>query len=217
MALVTTPNLHLPQWTPNEKPSYMVDFNNAFKNIDNGFVEITTKVDSANQTASNAMAEASSATSQAQEAMQTANQAQEGLNSHIQELIPSTINLTINKSTSRNIDIQMKMSHNAACATLHLYITYNEQTTSEGSEVIGSVVFPDNITLGAGVSNHIYLATCGDGPYIDLAPTGQRNIYTITAGFYKQYPANSHSGNIGTWPAYYARTARNEKTLVVVV
>lgn len=216
MAINTTPNLHLPQWTPNEKPSYLVDFNAAFKNIDDGFAGITTEVDSANQTASDAMAEASSAMSQAQAAMQTANQAQTGLNNHIASLRPSTIALEINKTTARNITIEANLSYNGACATMHLLITYNEPATSSGAEAIGTLTFPNNITIGAS-RNLIYLAACGDGPYIDLHPTNTKNVYTINAGFYRTYPANSQSGNIGTWPASYSLNSRSEQILEITI
>lgn len=218
MALVTTPNLHLPQWTPNEKPSYMVDFNNAFKSIDDSFAGTSTEVESANQKAMDAMAEAASATSKAQEAMQTANQAQAGLNAHIESLEPSTVDLTINKGTNRNIDIEAMVAYNAACATLCIHIHYRELTAPSvyGAEAIGTLIFPDNMKIGTS-RNRIYLTTCGAGPYIDLEPTGQNNVYTIYASFYGQYPADSHTENIGTWPASYSLNSRNERILKIVI
>lgn len=216
MALVTTPNLHLPQWTPNEKPSYMVDFNNAFKSIDDSFAGISTKVESANQKATDAMEEAASATSKAQEAMQTANQAQAGLNAHIESLKPSTIILTTTKSTNKNIDIEATLSYNAACATLHILIRYHELTYGPDTENIGTLTLPDNMKIGTS-RNRIYLSPCGSGPYIHLEPTAQNNVYIIYAGLYDQYPANSQSANIGTWPASYSMNSRGERILTIVI
>lgn len=49
-----TPNLKLPQWTANEHPGYMSDFNQAFLSIDNGIGGITQNVDQAVATAARA-------------------------------------------------------------------------------------------------------------------------------------------------------------------
>lgn len=49
-----TPNLKLPQWTANEHPGYMSDFNQAFLSIDNGFGGVNQNVTAAVTTAQRA-------------------------------------------------------------------------------------------------------------------------------------------------------------------
>lgn len=48
MSINTTPNLHLPQWTSDEKPSWLSEMNQAFSAIDMGFAENKTANESTN-------------------------------------------------------------------------------------------------------------------------------------------------------------------------
>lgn len=115
MAINTTPNLHLPQWTPNEKPSYLVDFNQAFASIDTGFAGVKEGSDGAAQTATAALAQAASA-------LQTANNAQTAYNQLNEDLTPSTIALTISPTDKASAAVGT-INYNAAIANLYVAIT----------------------------------------------------------------------------------------------
>lgn len=136
MAINTTPNLHLPQWTPNEKPSYLVDFNQAFAAIDTGFSNVKEGSDGAVQTATAALAQASSA-------LQTANHAQAAYNQLNEDLKPSTIPLTISP-TSKATDAVGTINYNAATATLYVAITV-APGEHQANELLAVITLPANL------------------------------------------------------------------------
>ena len=70
-----TPNYNLPQYSADDKPTYLGDFNQAMSTIDTAIKGVDTKATSANTLAENANSTASSALSTAQSASTTANQA----------------------------------------------------------------------------------------------------------------------------------------------
>lgn len=136
MAINTTPNLHLPQWTPNEKPSYLVDFNQAFAAIDTGFSEVKEGSDGAVQIATNAYNQAASA-------LQTANQTQNALNDVIGRMRTRAINITTVPSENMT-DINSTLYYNDAMALLIIDMGSKDSTTSKA---IGTITIPSNITL----------------------------------------------------------------------
>lgn len=136
MAINTTPNLHLPQWTPNEKPSYLVDFNQAFAAIDTGFAGIKEGSDGAVQTATAALAQAASA-------LQTANQAQAYYNQLSEDLAPSTIALTISP-TNKALDAVGTINYNAASATLYVAISIGPGEY-QANELFAVITLPANL------------------------------------------------------------------------
>lgn len=136
MAINTTPNLHLPQWTPNEKPSYLVDFNQAFAAIDTGFSGVKDGSDRAVQIATNAY-------NQAAGALQTANQTQNALNGVIEKMRTKAVNITT--APSENIaDMTSTLYYNDAIALLVIDMGSRDSTTSK---TIGTITIPSNITL----------------------------------------------------------------------
>lgn len=216
MAINTTPNLHLPQWTPNEKPSYLVDFNAAFKNIDDGFAGITTEADSANQTALGAMAEASSAMSQAQAAMQTANQAQTALNNHVASLTPSLI-VTPTNPTSSTITYSVLTVYNSACANIDLTLTFTAETPISTSPFsIGTVTFPANIDFG-NTDNNIQLGASGYGVFGELRRTSTKNVYDVYLMVYAPFGAGSLATNQGTYPVYIETNTRTSEHIIHIM
>lgn len=142
MAINTTPNLHLPQWTPNEKPSYLVDFNQAFAAIDTGFAGVKEGSDGAVQIATNAY-------NQATGALQTANQAQGGLNSLKEGLNPSVISLATVPSADL-ASLTATLIYNNAGATLVIGITANPAPTAQA---IGTITLPENFVT-TGLNGH---------------------------------------------------------------
>lgn len=136
MAINTTPNLHLPQWTPNEKPSYLVDFNQAFAAIDTGFSEVKEGSDGAVQIATNAYNQAASA-------LQTANQTQNALNNVIGKMVTRAINITAVPSENMT-DVDSTLYYNDAMALLIITMGSKDSTTSKA---IGTITIPSNITL----------------------------------------------------------------------
>lgn len=75
-----TPNYNLPQWLGTDKPSYLVDFNNAFSGIDTGMKNNKDTADNASATASTALTSAQSAQETATTASGLASQAVEAAN-----------------------------------------------------------------------------------------------------------------------------------------
>lgn len=75
-----TPNYNLPQWLGTDKPSYLVDFNNAFSDIDTGMKNNKDTADNASATASTALTTAQSAQETATTASGLASQAVEAAN-----------------------------------------------------------------------------------------------------------------------------------------
>lgn len=136
MAINTTPNLHLPQWTPNEKPAYLTDFNQAFASIDAGFAGATGDSTAALQTATSALATANSA-------LETANRAQYSYNALNEDLAPSTIALTISP-TDRAIDAVGTINYNAATANLYVAITIGPGEY-QANELLAVITLPANL------------------------------------------------------------------------
>lgn len=212
MAINTTPNLHLPQWTPDEKPSYLVDFNGAFKSIDDGFAGITTEVDNANQTASDAMAEASSATSEAQAALQTANQAQYYYDTLDRALTPVSQNIDITPTSSATMSAGT-ITFNAACA--NIYIAIILAAGSHGpDEQYAVMTLPSNITFQ---STRVLIpsgrVTSGWVAYFSI-----ENINNNTYSVKLNHPIDAPDENImiiGTmcFPAHYVTTNTGKSVL----
>ena len=136
MAINTTPNLHLPQWTPNEKPAYLTDFNQAFASIDTGFAGVQQGSAGAVQTATNAY-------NQATLALQTANQAQASINEMRADLEPSLINLNFTPGNDIK-QMHVHLAYNMANAIIIIDITTNN-TTSQSQ--LCTFTLPANITV----------------------------------------------------------------------
>lgn len=136
MAINTTPNLHLPQWTPNEKPAYLTDFNQAFASIDTGFAGVQQGSAGAVQTATNAY-------NQATLALQTANQTQNALNDVIGKMITRAVNITAVPSENMT-ELDSTLYYNDAMALLAITMGSKDSTTSKA---IGTITIPSNITL----------------------------------------------------------------------
>lgn len=206
MALVTTPNLHLPQWTPNEKPSYMVDFNNAFKSIDDSFAGTSTEVESANQKAMDAMAEAASATSKAQEAMQTANQAQAGLDAHIESLESRFISLPVTELSS-DFGTVVHLIYNGACAHFRVCVTGRSSKAPTGGPInVATFTLPANIKV---VNGNLPLSLGSPDLYIEIVEGGAPSVYTVKIYQYATTEQATYY-SIGTYPATLTRNRRGE-------
>lgn len=65
MSINTTPYLHLPQWTADEKPSYLAEINQAYAAIDSGYGNVKNIADTSAATANSAAADAANAKQQA--------------------------------------------------------------------------------------------------------------------------------------------------------
>lgn len=141
MALNTTPNLHLPQWTPNEKPAYLTDFNQAFASIDTGFAGVKESADSAASDATDAMAEAASA-------LQTANQAQSALNAFQSGFTPSIITLATSPAEGQLSALSAKLVYNNAVAVLS--VSFTTATSPNKNNPMGTITLPANIHIAGG-------------------------------------------------------------------
>lgn len=82
MSINTTPNLELPQWTSNEKPSFLTEINGAWSSIDTAYglmkseqESLTTRQSAVEATAGNANTNATEAKQTADTALSTANEA----------------------------------------------------------------------------------------------------------------------------------------------
>lgn len=71
----STTNLHLPQYSQNDKPTYLGDFNQAMLDIDTGYASNKALAESADTKATSALADSQSALSTAQSASSTATEA----------------------------------------------------------------------------------------------------------------------------------------------
>lgn len=212
MAINTTPNLHLPQWTPNEKPSYLVDFNAAFKNIDDGFAGITTEADSANQTALGAMAEASSAMSQAQAAMQTANQAQTGLNNHIASLEPAFISLPVTELSSE-FGTTVHLIYNGACAHFRVGVTGRSSKAPTGSAInVATFTFPANIKV---VNGNLPLSLGSLDMYIEIMAGSTPSVYTVKIYQYRTTEQATYISS-ATYPVKLTQNARDQEPTILI-
>ena len=135
MAINTTPNLHLPQWTPNEKPAYLTDFNQAFASIDTGFAGVQQGSAGAVQTATNAY-------NQATQALQTANQAQSSANKIIQGMHYSAISLPTTPGPNLQ-SFTVTLIYNLAGGVFVIGIVTKPEIT-QGEAFIGTFTIPNN-------------------------------------------------------------------------
>lgn len=179
MAINTTPNLHLPQWTPNEKPSYLVDFNQAFAAIDTGFSGVKEGSDEAVQIATNAY-------NQAAGALQTANQTRNALNDSIEKMRTRAINLTTVPSENMT-DISSTLYYNDAIALFVIDMGSRDSTTSKS---IGTITIPSNIRL-LGINYRMELTNVITPSWVEqiMLTTTDDHLVTVNTVIEKVHPS----------------------------
>lgn len=133
MSINTTPNLHLPQWTSDEKPSWLTEMNQAFSSIDMGFAEnknanASTQSD-LEQVKTNALALESRVSANEQGLVGTGNSI-DAINTRIANMLQlksASLTFTPNNGTANISNAQL--SFNPFVANLGLTLTVDSNTS----------------------------------------------------------------------------------------
>ena len=146
----STPNLHLPQYAANDKPSYLTDFNNAMLAIDQGYAGIKS-------TAESAGTEAGTASTSVQ-AMQSQLSSLQNSLSAIQAELNSLSSSFSDKSNL--VRMPINLSSPTGITPSGCYVVKNGYTASlelNFNIVSGTVLTP--------VSNSVEIGTFEDAPF----------------------------------------------------
>lgn len=121
MSINTTPNLHLPQWTSDEKPQWLTEMNGAFSRIDMGYAENKT----ANESTNSEMEQVKSKALALETRVSANEQGIVGLGNSIDRLTTNINNLLI----LRNVSLTLTPSNGTLSSTA-VTLTYNATTAN---------------------------------------------------------------------------------------
>lgn len=132
----TTPNYGLPQYVPDDKPTYLGDFNKAMLDIDTNIKAVDNKASSSDTTSSNALNTANEALSNSSEALETANSAST-LANNIKII---TDNLSIQVSNAVADSSTAKTQSSTALSTAN-----SANTTAEIAKTLGETIQAEHL------------------------------------------------------------------------
>ena len=132
MSINTTPNLHLPQWTADEQPSFLAEINGAWSSIDAGYGQNKTDAATAITASGNAVSIAEAAKQQSQANAGIITQLQQQLTQLEADFINQSYLITDNP-TITNIHSGVHVSteqffHNGYVATGHFLLSFDNGT-----------------------------------------------------------------------------------------
>lgn len=133
MSINTTPNLHLPQWTADEQPSFLAEINGAWSSIDTGYGQNKTDAATAITTSNNAVSIAEGAKQQSQANAGIITQLQQqfaALQTAFNDAGKIVVDTPVITSNIDGIEIrQYYANHNRFIAQIGFYINFGKAKT----------------------------------------------------------------------------------------
>lgn len=143
MSINTTPNLHLPQWTAEEQPKFLTEFNQAFGDIDSGYGAV-------NSTAATAIATAGAAETAANNAVATVNALSPRIitlenemaavnNRDADSRVVATTTLDITPTSLLTTTENSKTNYNYYTGYININAKFSGTALASGSNTIGTI------------------------------------------------------------------------------